>query len=91
MSDKNLEQWVNITFCVKIGKSASGTLALLKLAYGEYAMKKSSVSGWHMEFKVEQEDVQDDLRIEELKTQTDANVEIIRTLVRSHRRLGVML
>jgi hypothetical protein len=23
MSDKNLEQWINIKFCVKIGKSAS--------------------------------------------------------------------
>jgi hypothetical protein len=28
---------------VKIGKSASETLALLKLAYGENAMKKFSV------------------------------------------------
>jgi len=40
MSDKNLEQWINIKFCVKIGKSASETLALLTVAYGEYAMKK---------------------------------------------------
>ena len=43
MSDKNLEQRINITFCVKIGKSTSETLALLTVAYGEYAMKKSSV------------------------------------------------
>jgi len=43
MSDKNLEQRINIKFCVKIGKSASETLALLTVAYGEYAMKKSSV------------------------------------------------
>jgi hypothetical protein len=28
MSDKNLEQRINIKFCVKIGKSASETLAL---------------------------------------------------------------
>jgi hypothetical protein len=34
MSDKNLLQRINIKFCVKIGKSASGTLALLTLAYG---------------------------------------------------------
>jgi hypothetical protein len=38
MSDKNLEQKTNIKFCVQIGKSASETLALLTLAYGEYAM-----------------------------------------------------
>jgi hypothetical protein len=51
MSGKNLEQRINIKFCVKIGKSASETLALLTVAYGEYAMKKSSVSKWHRGFK----------------------------------------
>ena len=43
MSDKNLEQRIDIKFCVKIGKSASETLTLLTVAYGQYAMKKSSV------------------------------------------------
>jgi hypothetical protein len=43
MSDKNLEKQINVKFCVKIGKSGSETLALLTLAYGEDAMKKSSV------------------------------------------------
>jgi hypothetical protein len=51
MSDKNLEQRINIKFCVKIGKSASETLALLTVAYVEHAMKKSSVSEWHRQFK----------------------------------------
>jgi hypothetical protein len=39
----NLERWINIKFCVNIGKSASETLTLLTVAYGEYAMKKLSV------------------------------------------------
>ena len=43
MSDNNLEQRINIKLCVKIGKSASETLALLTVAYDDYAMKKSSV------------------------------------------------
>ena len=51
MSDKHLEQRINIKLCVKIGKSASETLALLTEAYGEYAMKKSSVFEWHRRFK----------------------------------------
>jgi hypothetical protein len=34
---------INIKFCVKIGKSASETLALLTVAYGEYSMKKFNV------------------------------------------------
>jgi TRAP-type uncharacterized transport system substrate-binding protein len=42
MSDKNLEQRINIKFCVKIGNSSSETLALLTVAYGEYAMMKMS-------------------------------------------------
>jgi hypothetical protein len=35
MSDKNLEQRINIKFCVKIGKNASETSGLLTVAYGE--------------------------------------------------------
>jgi len=35
MSDRNLEQRINIKFCMKIGKSASETLAVLAVAYGE--------------------------------------------------------
>jgi len=89
MSDKNLGQRINIKFCVNIGKSASETLALLTVADGEYAMKKSSVFEWHRRFK-EGRDVQDDPRSGQPKTQgTDANVDRVQTLVRSDRRLGV--
>jgi hypothetical protein len=46
------EQWIiNIKSCVKTGKSASKTLALLTRAYGKYAMKIMSVFDWHMWFK----------------------------------------
>jgi len=68
MSDKNLKQWVNNKFCVKIGKSASETLALLRVAYGEYDVKKSRVFEWHRRFKERQEDVQDDPRSGQPKT-----------------------
>jgi hypothetical protein len=67
MSDKNLEQRINIKFCLKIGKSASEMLAQLTVAYGEYAMKKSSVPEWHRQFKEGGEDVQDDPRSGQLK------------------------
>jgi hypothetical protein len=43
LSDKNLEQRIHIKFCVEFGKSASEALVLLTVAYGEYAMNKSSV------------------------------------------------
>jgi AraC-like DNA-binding protein len=77
---------------VKIDKSASETLALLRVAYGECAIKKSSVSEWHRHFKEGREDMQDDPRSGQPKTQRiDANVDKVRTLVRSDRRLGVKL
>jgi hypothetical protein len=92
MSDKNREQRKNMKFCVKIGNSASETLALLTVAYGEFAMKKSSVFEFHRRLKEGREDVQGDLRSGQSKTQrTDVNVERVRTLVRSDRRLGVRL
>ena len=57
------------------------------MAYGEYAMKKSSVFEWHRGFKKRREGVQDDPRSGQPKTQrTDANVDRERTLL---RRLGV--
>jgi hypothetical protein len=67
MSNKYLEQQINNKFCVKITKSASETLALLTLAYGEYAMKKSNVFKWHKRFREEQENVLDDPRREQPK------------------------
>jgi len=90
VSDKNLEQRINIQFCVKIGKGAREKLAILTEAYGEYALKKSSVFEWHRRFKEGQEYVQDDPRSGQLQTKrNDANVDRIRTLVRSDRRFGV--
>jgi hypothetical protein len=40
MSDRFLEQRNNIKFCVKLGKNASDTFAMLSEAYGGEAMKK---------------------------------------------------
>ena len=80
---------VHIQVNVKIGNSASETLALLTVIYGEYAMKKSSVFEWHRRFK-EGREVQDDPTSGQPKTQrTDANEDRVQALVRSDRRLGV--
>jgi hypothetical protein len=43
MSNRLLEQRINIKFCAKLGKSTSETLQMLTEAYGADAMKKSSV------------------------------------------------
>jgi len=70
---------------VKIGKGASETLAVLTVAYGECAMKRSSVFEWHGRFKEGREDVQDDPRSGQPKTQrTEANVDLgaLRSMIR---------
>jgi hypothetical protein len=40
---QNMEQRINIKFCVGIGNSPNETLALLTLVYGDHARKTSSV------------------------------------------------
>ena len=77
MSGKNLEQRINIKFCVNIGKGASETFALLTVAYGECAMKKWSVFEWYGRFKEGRKYVQDEPRSGQPKTQrTEANVDL---------------
>jgi hypothetical protein len=60
MSDRLLEQRINIKFCAKLGKSANETLQMLTEAYGSDAMKKLIVVEWHKRFKEGREDVKDD-------------------------------
>jgi transposase len=82
MHDKRLEQRINIKFCVKLGKSASETLQLLKEAYGVAAMKKTMVFEWHKRFKEGRDDVKDDERSGRPRTKrTDENVDKVRKLV----------
>jgi transposase len=69
LSDENLEQRISIKFCVQFGKSVSETLALLTVAYGEYVVKKSSVSEWQRRFMEGQEDLQDNPRSGQPQTQ----------------------
>jgi hypothetical protein len=51
MSDRFLEQRINIKFCVKLGNNSSGTSTMLSEAYGGEAIKNSSVFQGHKRFK----------------------------------------
>jgi hypothetical protein len=51
MSDRLLEQRINIKFCAKLNKSVSETLQMLTEAYGADAMEKSSVFESHKGLK----------------------------------------
>jgi hypothetical protein len=86
MSDRVLEQHIDITFCAKLVKSVSETLQMLTEAYGAHAMKMLSVIEWHKRFKEGQEYVKDDKRTGHPKThQTDENVGKVWKLVCSDR------
>jgi hypothetical protein len=44
--DQQLEQWINIKFVVKLGKSGPDICQMLQQAYGEHALKRSTVFKW---------------------------------------------
>jgi hypothetical protein len=74
MSDRFLEQRINIKFCAKLGKSASETLQMLSKADAADVMKKSSVFEFHKRFKEGHEYVKDSKITGHPKThQTDEN------------------
>jgi hypothetical protein len=90
ISDRLLEQSINIKFCAKLGKSTSETLQMLTEDYGADTMKKSSVFEWHKRFKESWENMKDDKRTGHKKThRRDENVEKVWKLVCSDRRLSV--
>jgi hypothetical protein len=41
------EQWANVKFCQKLGRSASETFQMIKQAYTEEALGCSAVFKWH--------------------------------------------
>ncbi|TSK72189.1 Zinc finger MYM-type protein 4 [Bagarius yarrelli] len=92
MSDRSLEQRMNIKLCVKTGKSASETFFLLQQAYGEHSMDESSVFEWHQRL-TEQENLLDQAKSAHRKPQknTEANKNNGQNLVRSDPRLDVQI
>ena len=60
--DVQFEQRVNIKFCVKLGKTATETLQLLRDAYGDEALSRARVFEWHRRFVLGRVSVEDDTR-----------------------------
>jgi histone-lysine N-methyltransferase SETMAR len=54
------EQRYAIKFCVRLGKSATETLAMLQAAYGEECLSRTRVFEWHKRFKEGRTSVDDD-------------------------------
>ena len=85
-----IEQRINIKFCVKLGKTATETLKMLRDVYGDSSMSRTRVFEWHKRFVEGREDVEDDPKLGRPCTSTtDTNIEKVRQLVRSDRRLTI--
>jgi hypothetical protein len=46
-----IEQRVCTKFCVKLGKSATETLEILRETFGEHSLSRTAISEWHSRFK----------------------------------------
>ena len=57
---RSLEQHYAIKFCVKLGKSGSEMLQLLRIAYGDAVLSSSQVLRWYKAFKDGREGVEDE-------------------------------
>jgi transposase len=66
--DEQLEQRITIKFLVKLGKSGPRTCQMLQLAYGEDALKRSSVFKWVKHYREGRKDPMNNKRSERPST-----------------------
>ncbi|XP_027233874.2 uncharacterized protein [Penaeus vannamei] len=86
------EQRTNLKFLVRSGKTPAEALRLLQQVYGDETMSRSRVFEWCARFKEGREDMEDNLRSgRPSTTRTEVNVERVRHMLRSDRRLTVRL
>jgi len=57
MLSVNVEQHINVKFCVKLGKSATETYDLLKKVYGDECLSHTQVFMWFKRFKEGREEI----------------------------------
>ena len=88
---QKFEQRCAIKFCVKLGESATVTYEELQRAYGENSLSRAQVFRWHKSFLEGQEQVEDEPHAGRQTSKTDDNVERVRSLVRSDRRLTLRM
>jgi len=62
MLSVNVEQCVNVKFCVKLGKSDTETYSFLKKVYGDEFLSYTQVFKWFKRFKEGREEIGDDQR-----------------------------
>jgi hypothetical protein len=80
-----IKQCACIKFRMKLSKSTTETLEMLREPFGEHSLSQTAVFEWHSRFKAGQ--VEDDERSEQPSTsKTTENVEKIPELIHENRR-----
>ena len=88
----SVEQGTNIKFCVKLGKTATETFNMLLEVYGDSCMSRTRVFEWHKRFVDGRLSVEDDAKPgRPCSVKTDVNIEKVRELVRTDRRLTIRM
>jgi len=78
----NVEEHVNLKFCLKLRKSATETHNLLKKVYGDECLSRTQVFEWFEKFKEGREEIGDDQCSSHPSTsKTDANIEKVGEIV----------
>jgi hypothetical protein len=58
--DDKIEQRVCTKFCVKLGKSATETIEMLREAFGGHSLSETVVFEWYSRFKASRGSFEDD-------------------------------
>jgi len=83
MLSVNVEQHVNVKFCVKLGKSATEMYDLWKKVYSDKCLSCTQIFEWFKRIKERREEIGDDQCPSRPSTsQTDANIEKVGEIVR---------
>ena len=91
MDRQKFEQRCAIKFCVKLGESATVTYGKLQRAYGEHSLSRAQVFRGNKYFLEGRGQMEDEPRAGRPTSKTDENVERVRSLVRSDRRLTLKM
>jgi hypothetical protein len=87
--DGGNEQRVAINFCFKAGLSATETLDLVQMSYGNKALNRSNLFKWYSRFKDGRELIEDDERgCRRKSTRTEVNIAAVADLVKNDRRIA---
>lgn len=88
--ERSLEQRYAIKFCVRLGKNATETFQMLQEAFKDDYISRSQSGRWHKAFKEGREEIADEPRSgRPTMTRTDENVNRVREVLRSDRRLSI--